>query len=319
MRRRVTSLFTLSTLLAAACVELPQTTLSASPPGVSPTTDAGRTDATLAPLRFGAWNVRKLGFEASKDTARIAAIIEQHFDVIALLEVVWSPDDADYQMLVERLGPSWQVLRTPTPRPNLSSPHAEYYVVALRSARVATCTPGAALEYITDGDGSDQSPSRGLFLREPAYACFRTRGTSGGNDFVLGAYHAEWGSGEADAIASEVAHIDRAFDAMRARFPQERQHFLVGDFNLESAALAPLTAATDRTRGAGSTLDTEGRISAHLYDHLLALGPASDAALKGHAEVLDVRGEAFDLKRFRSEISDHLPLVAELHVSLDDD
>jgi hypothetical protein len=318
MPRCVTVILALAPWLLAACVELPQTALSAPPARVSPTTDAGRDDATER-LRVGAWNVRKLGFESSKDTARIAAIIEQHFDLIALLEVVWSADDATYEILVEQLGPGWQLLRTLTPRPNLPSPHAEYYVVALRSARVGTCDQGSALEYVEDGDGSDQSPRRGLFLREPAFACFRTRGAGAGNDFVLGAYHAEWGSGAADAIASEVAHVDRAFDAMRARFPQERQQLLVGDFNLDSAALAPLTAASDRTRGAGSTLDTEGRISDHLYDHLLALGRASEAALEGDAEVLDVRGEAFDPKRFRAQISDHLPLVAQLRVSLDSD
>lgn len=319
MARSVTALFTLSAALVASCVELPQTQLTPPQVSVSSPTDAGAPATAAAPLRFGVWNVRKLGFEANKDTARIAAIIEQHFDLIALLEVMWSADDATYEALLDQLGPSWQALRTASPRPNLSSAHAEYYVVLLRSARVAPCVAGAELEFLADGDGSDQSPTRGLFLREPAFACFRTRGPGAGNDFVLGAYHAEWGSGAADAIAGEVAHVDLAFDAMRARFPQERQHFLVGDFNLESAALQPLTAARDRTRGAGSTLDTEGRISDRLYDHLLALGPHSEQALVSDAEVLDVRGEAFDLKRFRSEISDHLPLVAELHVSLDDD
>jgi hypothetical protein len=199
------------------------------------------------------------------------------------------------------------------------SPHSEYYAVALRSQRVAPCADAAQLEFLVDGEGSDDSSERGLFLREPAIGCYQTRGAGAGNDFALGIYHAEWGTGAADAIATEVSHIDLAFETMRERFPQERQLFLVGDFNLSSAALAPLTSARDRTRGAGSTLTTDTQISDHLYDHLLALGQGVEPALVDDAEVLDVRSEAFDPKHFRAQVSDHLPLVAELRVSRDDD
>lgn len=320
----------LALFVVSACLELPETTLdpgATSPTSTADAAPAATRDAAVrdpsssapAPLRVGTWNVRKLGFDQSKDIARIAAIIAEHFDLVALVEVMWSPDDAGYTALQAALGPSFRLLRTSTPRPNLPSPHAEYYVVALRSARVGTCSDAATLEYVKDGEGSDASPERGLFLREPAFSCFRTRGAGAGNDFALGVYHAEWGSGAADAIASEVAHVDLAFAAMRARFPQERQHFLVGDFNLGSAQLAALTAARDRTRGQGSTLDAEGQPSAQLYDHLLALDAEAERLLGDDAVVLDVRSEAFDPKSFRDRVSDHLPLVAQFLVTADED
>jgi hypothetical protein len=319
-------------LLLTACVELPQTTLdraASEPDAARPVSAEAAAPASLAapsPLRIGSWNVRKLGFEPGKDIASIAAVVERHFDLVALLEVVWSADDAAYEALRAALGPAWQLQRTRSARPNLKSPHAEYYVVALRSQRVAPCMDGLdgmdgaeGLEFLVDGEGSDDSPTRGLFLREPAFGCYQTRGPDAGNDFSLGVYHAEWGSGSADSIASEVSHVDLVFEAMRERFPQERQLFLIGDFNLSSAALTPLTSAHDRTRGTGSTLTADTQISANLYDHLLALGRASEDALLDDAKVLDVRSEAFDPKQFRTQVSDHLPLVAELRVSRDDD
>jgi hypothetical protein len=318
MRPRVTLALVLPLL---ACVELPQTTLDHGPrradAAARPLT--GAEDSAPAPLRIGTWNVRKLGFEQDKDVAGIATSIAQHFDLVALVEVMWTPDDAHYTALIAALGPSWQLTRTATPRPNLRSPHAEYYVVATRSARVGPCREAATLEYVRDGEGSDDSAERGLFLREPAIGCFRTRGPGAGNDFALAVYHAEWGDGSTPSIASEVAHLDVTFQAMRERFPQERQHFLLGDLNLDSAALAPLTSARDRTRGQGSTLDAEGERSQHLYDHLLAYGRAADQALIDDAEVLDLRGEAFDPKHFRQRVSDHLPLLARLRVGPDDD
>jgi hypothetical protein len=316
-------------LVGQGCLELPPTRLAtdqdrshadaASQP--APAENPKVRCSSGAALRIGGWNLRKLGFEQRKDIARVADIIQRHFDLVALMEVVFSPGDTEYRALGDALGDEWQLVRTATPRPNLPSPHSEYYVVALRRARVSGCAADtdASLAFVPDGEGSDGSDQRGLFLREPAFGCFRTRGPEAGNDFALGVYHAEWGSGAADAIAAEVAHVDLAFAAMQARFPQERQRFLVGDFNLNSAALAPLTSARDRTRGEGSTLDTQGRVSGNLYDHLLAHDQAAERALCDDAEVLDVRGEAFDLSAFRDQVSDHLPLVAHLHVSADDD
>jgi hypothetical protein len=318
MNLRVT--IALAAFLSAACVELPQTALQRPPHRADAAVAPLTPDATApAPLRIGTWNLRKLGFEQDKDIASIAASIERHFDLIALVEVVFSPDDADYAALAAGLGQGWQLTRTATPRPNLRSPHSEYYVVATRSARVAPCPEAPELAYVRDGEGSDDSPERGLFLREPAFGCFRTRGSGAGSDFVLAVYHAEWGDGSVSSIASEVAHLDLSFEAMQERFPQEREHFLLGDLNLDAAALAPLTSARDRTRGRGSTLDTGGRISEHLYDHLLALGQAAERALYDDAEVLDVRAEAIDPMRYRERISDHLPLVAQLRVAADDD
>lgn len=306
-------------LSTISCVDLPQVPerpITDRGAAAAPGSDAGTASETL---RIGAWNLRKLGFEAGKDHAAIARIIAAELDLVALLEVVWSQDEQALAQLTRLLAPSFTLIRTSSPRPNLSSPHSEYYVVAYRNERVAPCAELPELSYFADGDGSDDSATRGLFLREPAFGCFRARHAAYASDFLLAVYHAQWGDGAARAIANEVRHVDRVFAAMRAKLPSERMLFMIGDFNLLPAELAPLSAARDRTLGSGSTLDAEGNLSSHLYDHLLAFGEAANAALVADAHVLDVRGEAIDPKQFRRQISDHLPIVAQLRLSEDDD
>jgi hypothetical protein len=316
--------------VTASCVELPP--IPARPTTEEPAQKGpeGSDGGPDAPLRLGAWNLRKYGFEAQKDEAAIASIVKAHFDLIALLEVVATPGERALSDLARLLGPEFTLATTSAARPSPSSAHSEHYVIAYRHERVAPCAELGSLTFFADGAGSDGSATRGLFLREPAFACFRAveaRGSAReqnidrarGFDFLLAAYHAEWGEGDARGIAAEVRHIDSVFAAMQRALPSERALYMIGDFNLGSAELTPLTAARDRTAGPGSTLDAQGEISAHLYDHLLAFGGTANDALVDDARVLDVRGEAFDPGHFRDRVSDHLPILAQLRLSEDDD
>lgn len=304
--------------VVSSCVDLPQ--IQARPITDQPDPDlAGPSSAAPASLRVGAWNLRKYGLEAQKDQAALARIIKAEFDLIALLEVVYTPEERALSELAVLLAPEFSLAATTSPRPNVNSPHSEYYVIAYRPERVAPCAELSELRYFADGEGSAESSTRGLFLREPAFGCYRALDRPHGFDFLLAAYHAEWGEGTARAIADEVKNIDTVFAAMRRALPGERALFMVGDFNLTPAELAPLTSARDRSVGEGSTLDAQGNISAHLYDHLLALGSAANTALLDDAHVLDARGEAFAPGQFRTQLSDHLPIMAQLRLSEDDD
>jgi endonuclease/exonuclease/phosphatase (EEP) superfamily protein YafD len=303
----------------SSCVDMPQ--IPARPVTDPSDPDLSGESATGAPssLRLGAWNLRKFGFDTQKDTRTLSATIKTHFDLVALLEVVWSPNEQALAELASALAPEFGLAHTATPRPNLSSPHSEYYVVAYRRALVAPCPTLSELTFFADGDGSDSSPTRGVFLREPAFACYRALDRVHGFDFLLAVYHAHWGEGDARDIASEVSQVDRVFAAMQEALPGERALYMIGDFNLTPGELAPLTRARDRSAGQGSTLDAQGNITRNLYDHLLAFGAAANAALSEDARVLDVRSEAFDLRTFRERVSDHLPIVAQLRLSEDDD
>lgn len=306
-------------LLLTACVELPQLPASHEADASSATSADRAPDIPASTLRIGSWNLRKLGLETHKDLTTIARVIDTHFDLIALNEVMWTTDGEAVQALEQQLGQGWALQITSTARPNLPYEHAEHYAVAYRLSSVAPCVEQSDLRYVADNDGSNQSDGPDLFLREPAVGCYRAAPTFGSGDFLLAVYHARWGDGTELQIASEARHIDRALDTMQVSSPRERHLFLIGDLNLSSAALQGLSKARDRTRGQGSTLNTRGDISDHLYDHLLAWGDTANRALLDDAAVIDVRAEASTPATYRAQISDHLPIVARLHLTTDDD
>lgn len=304
-------------LLTTSCVELPQWA-----PGSSSDAASGFEDhkTQRGSVRLGSWNVRRFGLEARKDSAGIARIIDAHYDLIALHEVMWATRDEALSALLAALPASWRAQITATPRPNIAVDYAECYVVLYRVDVVAPCGEYPELRYIDDGDGTraDARPDR--FLREPALGCYRLSDALGAGDFLLATYHARWGDGRVATIAQEVRELDRVLVSMRALFPAEAELFLVGDLNLGARDLAGLTQARDRTEGVGSTLTMAGEISENLYDHLLAWGDAANQALADDAHVLDVRPDVHALDvPLTTSLSDHLPIQAQLTLAADRD
>lgn len=276
-------------------------------------------------LRFGSFNVRRLGLEPEKDLARVAHIIERHFDLVVLLEVMQTeagghPGLDALLVELDALG-NFDSLITDTPRPNTRSPYAEYYAVLYRPERVMPCPELSTLRYIVDHDGSRDGEGPDLFLREPAIGCFVAQGNEPQQrfDFVLAAYHARWGSGEAFDIEREIAELDQVLQAMRAVRPGERDLFLLGDLNLVPVQVAPFLSASLRTQESGSTLRSDGSRTDRLYDQLWVFDGAASRELWGDAWVLDVRHVGGSADDYVRSVSDHLPIVALARTDLPDD
>jgi hypothetical protein len=312
-------------LASSACLDFPSV---ADPPHEQETATEPAADAH-APrvqdpraLRMGAWNVRRLGFDDSTDIALLASLIENHFDLLALMEVMQTANrgHAGYDALLAALGPEWSGQITDTPRPNLASPFAEFYAVLQRSSRVRPC-PASGLEFLPDGDGSAQSELADLFLREPALGCYQALSAEGepGVDFVIGVYHARWGSGDAPEIAREVHELDAALRSFQSAWPREQEIFLLGDFNLTPEDLTQAVNFADYTTGQGSTLSPNGLVTDHLYDHLLLVNEQANRTLSGPATVLDVREEAGGPLAYVEHVSDHLPIAATFNPEAGDD
>ncbi len=280
-------------------------------------------DAPERRIRLGAWNVKKLGHGAAKDFGAVASVIEAHFDVLALVEVMQKGGGhPGYDRLVEVLGTGWRGLVTDTPRPNNPSDgSAEFYAVIYRDGVARPCHGWEVLRYHEDGDGSAGDTRPDVFSREPAYGCFEAGFDAGpaGVDFLLGVYHARWADGNEIAILGEVNHVDEVMAGMAVARPGEKDIVLTGDFNLRPEALAGVTKASDRTTGEGSTLNLEGHVTANLYDHLLLRDEAASSEFLGNARVLDVRQVAVAGRVFYQTVSDHLPIVIEVRVGGPDD
>jgi len=316
--------------LLTACLELPVLEGGSESATSSLEADAeAARDAELVardagePLRLGTWNVRRLGSaDQHTDIPLLANLIDRHFDVLALVEVMQTQGGghAGLDELVSALGPNWAAQVTATPRPNTKAPFAEFYAVVFRTARVRPCDEGPLLSYAPDDVTDDAVSLEGRFLREPAFGCFRA-GANGtpGFDFLLGAYHARYGSGSAEDIAQEVMHVDALLRRVSSLWPKEKDVLLLGDFNLDSEQLARWVVAQDATSGTGSTLNQNGERSLNLLDHLLLPNPEHTHELIAPAEVLDLRTEAGSSRTYFLQLSDHLPIRALFRSESDDD
>ncbi|MCS4504291.1 endonuclease/exonuclease/phosphatase family protein [Arhodomonas aquaeolei] len=274
-------------------------------------------------LRLGTWNIQKLGHGSSKDHELVADIIEDHFDLLTVIEVMQKGGGhPGYDNLLAALGSGWGGLVTNTPRPNTGAGYAEYYAVLFRNTAVRPCDDATGLIYFEDNDGSPDGRGPDRFSREPAYTCMQVLSPSGEPtwDLMLAAYHATWSDGRDDLISSEVDVLDDVFRAMRALRANEQDLLIAGDFNLVPDELRGLVNATDATTGRGSTLNKDGERTLNLYDHILVWDRNETDELVVPAYVVDVRRRAANADTFELTVSDHLPVVGHfLRVRADDD
>jgi endonuclease/exonuclease/phosphatase family metal-dependent hydrolase len=275
-----------------------------------------------ADLRLGTWNVKKLGHGTSKSYSTIAAVINENFDILTLIEVMQKGlGHPGYDALLQELGGSWSGVISETPRPGTAAGDAEFYAILYRPVAVRPCADGPTLQYFPDNDGSSQGTGPDLFVREPAFACFETISTTGtkGWDFILAAYHATWADGDEDIIVEEADQLSQVFAAMKHARPNEADLFVAGDFNLTPEVLKEHSTAADKTTGTGSTLNSSGARTANLYDHLLVSDSQATSELIVPAQVLDVRKKASTNKMFYKTVSDHLPIVGRFFRNRSDD
>ena len=294
-------------------------------------------------LRIGAWNIEDLGHGNSKDFDVVASVIERHFDVIAIVEVMQrSGTHPGYDKLLDRLGSHWNGLITKTPRPNIrsgsNSGNAEYYAIMFRKNRIAVCDgwERLGLVYHKDGDGSKEE-GNGIFDREPAFACLQAKrgGAKSGFDFVLAAYHARWGKNYGDERRrNAVKTLPEVFEAMGNARPGERDLIIAGDFNLSPkdmkkefgncpkmfhmGQLLDCGEPASEHKVSGSTLNGSGE-RVNIYDYILVHDAEETSEMVRLPEILDVRGIVADHRTFVDSVSDHLPVVALFETNRVDD
>ena len=273
-------------------------------------------------IRLGSWNIKKLGHGSNKNFVLVAQIIESHYDIVAVVEVMQKGGGhAGYDSLVAQLGNGWAGVVTGDPRPDTSSGSAEFYAILFRPVRVRLCSGWTGLVYQADNSGGAGGTGADRFSREPAFACFATTRAHGspGFDFILAGYHAVFAEGDIDDIKDEVRHLDKVFVSMGAAQPGERDLIVSGDFNLVPSDLRATIPQQGQTIGTGSTLNGGGGLTGNLYDHLVAFDLAATTEMIAPDQVIDVRNLAANNKAFFDTVSDHLPLVARFRVDADDD
>ena len=281
---------------------------------------SGPVPGTTYSIRLGSWNLKKLGHSSTKDYDAIARVIEKNLDIMAVIEVMQKHEGhPGYDALMAQLGPGWTGQVTDRPRPATSSGNSEFYAIIWRKSEVRACSGWTGLRYQEDNDGGPGGIGPDNFAREPAYGCYEY-GPAGApaGDFLLAAYHATFHSDA--AIKAEVVHLGDVFASMQSARPGEKDLMIVGDFNRVSSQLTTLLPAfADKTQGSGSTLNSSGKITNNLYDHVVVFDSAATKEMQGSAVVLDVRNVESSPSKFYATVSDHLPIMVVLKSAKDDD
>ncbi len=273
-------------------------------------------------IRLGAWNIKKLGHGSSKDFPRVAHVIDDHFDIVAVIEVMQKGGGhPGYDALVSELGVAWAGMVTDAPRPNTTAGHAEFYAIIYRTSLIEPCPGWTGLVYHQDNDGGASGTGPNRFSREPAFGCFQAPagGPAVGVDFVLAAYHAHWGSGTLGPIQAEVSHLDDVFASMAAAQPGEQDLLIAGDYNLVPNKLQAVVSVPVDTEGSGSTVNSSGAVTTNVYDHVLIHDPAATQERIESPRILNVIRVATSPQGFYRTMSDHLPVALSLDASGPDD
>ncbi len=273
-------------------------------------------------IRLGAWNIKKLGHGTSKDFPRVAQVIDDHFDIVAVIEVMQKGGGhPGYDALVSELGTGWAGMVTDAPRPNTTAGHAEFYAIIYRTSLIEPCPGWTDLIYHQDDDGGVSGTGPNRFSREPAFGCFQAPadGPAVGVDFMLAAYHAHWGTGSLSPIQAEVSHLDDVFVSMAAAQPGERDLLIAGDYNLVPHHLQAVVSVPVETEGSGSTVNFRGEVTTNVYDHILIHDTDATQERIDTPRILNVIGVATSPLGFYRTMSDHLPVVLRLDASGTDD
>lgn len=276
--------------------------------GADPAADTGSARAAIgdydwnvAPsqgLRIGTWNLKRLG-QGEKRLDLVAQVIEQQFDVLAVVEVM---NPAALQPLLALL-PGWsaQVSERAVGR----SGYFEYYAVLYRTAQSAVTSSGVV------ADPADE------WYREPMVTCLRTRAV----DYCLVVTHVVYGNtvGPRDA---EIQSLGRLVHGLREG-GAEKDYIVLGDYNRAGSApgFSTLRANGWQFNDDGAVRTSLGATSyANPYDHaMIDAGYSREwtGASGRHDIVASVCGGSFSL--CAASVSDHAPIGVLFDANVADD
>ncbi len=269
-------------------------------------------------LRLATWNIRELGKgERLPESLRMIAEILRCFDLVSVVEL--RDDVRDLMRIMRMLGKHWSVVFSDYIRD--PGGNRERLAFAFDTRRVT----------FTGLAGNAEGPRRRVgdryervlhWWRPPFMASFQ----AGSFDFIVIAAHVRWGR----STEARLAELDAILMWLRARRSErhfgDRDVIAVGDFNV----LGPGTATFDVVERRGFALPSglESIRSAGVarlatgkrYDHILCTrdqvatfstrGGIVDFYCGDHRTLFPMK--AITKAKFTRQLSDHLPLWAEL-------
>lgn len=276
-------------------------------------------------LNLATWNIRHFGRTPRKQASLhyIAEILGQ-FDLIAITEL--SENLSDLGKVLRILGPYWRAVYSDAVPDRGGNGERMAYVFDKRAVAFTGLAAEADAKRVKKKSG--EWIPRSSWWRSPYISSFR----SGNFDFVLIMAHIRWGKKTRDREKPLKLLADWVEDRRNNKFTTDEDIILLGDFNIPKQNNYLFKAITGKgliipeaLRGShGSNLMKEKN-----YDQIFHY-PAYEGKLIKKAGILDffIGGEAGIKKLFPNEnltkdkftyqLSDHLPLWAQLNTDIDD-
>lgn len=261
-------------------------------------------------LIVAAYNIQFLG-DRTHDLDKLAEVI-QHFDICGLIEV---RKEAVIPRIVRSLEAkthkAWGYVHgVRTHRPG-GTYHEAYGFVWLR-------------ERVQLGDGlvSNIWDKTEKFRNDPFVASFKRDKF----DFIMALIHTRWSDDIEGTRVDEIKSVAQQVNWMKT-FIDEDDLLVAGDFNYSGAApemteMAQEANLVQLDNNAKSTFKTNGSDFKSPYDHIYvgAQGKDTQGRLVGKCTTLDIchlvygDNDPENMKRARTELSDHLPVFATFKV-----
>lgn len=296
--------------------------------GRSSNEEFSETEATIKNLRFGTFNMLRLG-HGEKDDERLAKlIIKSKFHIFSGVEIMRS--DAAFELrdtLRKLTGKKWELSLSKTASGETSYKEflGFYYrsdLIKPVSSAEGFCATSKAVDQTENGcfvvdKGTDGVPS---FDRDPYVAQFTIKDRK----FALGAVHLVWGGSDSESVQrrqGELRDLKKTISSMGA--VDGYNVMILGDFNL-SIAKEMAGAGEVSAQGSSPKMPAEffsaapavtglitGPTTVGLsnYDHILYLNKNEVKHVPGSPEIItdfDI-GDADEKALFKKDVSDHFP------------
>jgi endonuclease/exonuclease/phosphatase family metal-dependent hydrolase len=266
-------------------------------------------------LRLATWNVRELGKGTRLDESiELIAEIVSTFDLVSIVEL--RDDLRDLGRVLHALGSNWQVVFSDYRQDAGGNRERVGFLYDRR--RVAFTGLASNAEGPRRKVG-DEYEGELPWWRPPFLASFR----AGSFDFILLAAHLRWGPTVAGR-AEELAALGRwIVGRTEEAYFGDRDVIAVGDFNIASTTSAAFRALTELGFATAPGLEEEAGTDlarGKRYDQILCLHKET-TCFSGRAGAVDFYsgdhrglfpGRRMSKDKFTFQVSDHLPLWAEI-------
>lgn len=282
--------------------------------------DYGIPQKTDNNIVVASYNIKWLG-QTQHDPNKLAIVIEK-FDVCGILEVKAESEVAQLvKALEQKTNKDWGYvygIRTHRPdsrKAKIYNRYHEAYAAVWRRDRVQ----------LGDGIISNIWDIEEVYRNDPFIVSFKRQNF----DFALFLVHTRWSDDTDGQRQQEVKMLSEHINWLSS-FLQEQDIILAGDFNYDGndvimKKMATAAGMKQIDKNAKSTFKNDFTGYASSYDHIYINEPNTTEFIQGQCAILDATKLVYgnnniaNMKKSKSELSDHLPVWAVFDVTQEDD